>query len=443
MSTSIYTPARPSWLEGSGGGNCSQYWIENDGKPLTSEENAIKNQMKPPYKVPSMEQIRRMPPNGMNVCSTFSGCGGSSLGYKMAGYRVLWANEFIPAAQETYEANHPTTILDKRDIREVQPQDILDATGLSIGELDLFDGSPPCKDFSLAGNRDWESGKVKSYSDTKQRTDDLFAEYVRLLAGLQPKAFVAENVAGMTVGKAKEFLGGYQRDMFAAQEKTVVDMLMDAGYVVRYQVLDAQHFGVPQARRRIIFMGVRKDLAIRFKIESRYPVTLPYTYTVRDAISWIAKVYDGKETTVDASEVPAPTIRGEDGGRSSSSFDQGLSYVEAQSDLARYATGVEWDNLSIGEQSEKYFNLIKASPDKPCPTICASHGSPGIASTTHPFEKRKWSIAELKRICGFPDDFILTGTYQKQWERLGRAVPPVMMAHIGRAVLEHILRKAK
>ena len=112
-----------------------------------------------------MAEIAALPWNGYSAVSTFSGCGGSSLGYKMAGFRVLWASEFIPAAQDTYRANHPATILDTRDIRNVQASDILDAIGMKPGELDLFDGSPPCASFSTAGKREAGWGKVKAYSD--------------------------------------------------------------------------------------------------------------------------------------------------------------------------------------------------------------------------------------------------------------------------------------
>lgn len=410
---------------------------------------------KPPYKVPSMVEIARIPWNGKKVASTFSGCGGSSLGYKMAGFRVVWANEFIPAAQEVYKLNHPTTILDERDIREIEPSEIMDACDLGYGELDLFDGSPPCKDFSMAGNRDWKSGQVKKYSDTQQRTDDLFDQYIRLLDGLQPKTFVAENVAGMAIGEAKDFLGDFQDDMFSGQafkskdgdervfdqNNTVLRKFQNCGYIVRWRILDASKLGVPQARRRIIFIGVRKDIAESHGLEPVYPAPLPYVYSVKDAIPWIVRCYDGKESTVDASTHPSPTILASDGSRPCSSFDQGLGYVEAESDISRYCTGREWEKIKPGESSEKYFQLVKADPNQPSPTICASHGSGGIASVVHPFEKRKFSIAELKRICGFPDDFKLVGTYAKQWERLGRAVPPVMMKHIAGAVRRHILSK--
>jgi len=93
--------------------------------------------MKPPYRIPSMSEIAALPPNGFNVVSTFSGCGGSCTGFKMAGYKVLWASEFVPAAQETYRANHHGTILDTRDIRQIKPEEIKDAIGNV--EIDVLD----------------------------------------------------------------------------------------------------------------------------------------------------------------------------------------------------------------------------------------------------------------------------------------------------------------
>jgi DNA (cytosine-5)-methyltransferase 1 len=106
--------------------------------------------------------------------------------------------------------------------------------------------------------------------------------------------------------------------------------------------------------------------------------------------------------------------------------------------MGRFAIGREWDKLKPGEASDKYFNLVRPHPDQPCPTICASHGHPGVASVTHPTEKRKLTIEELKRICAFPDDFVLSGSYSQQWERLGRAVPPVMSFHIARTIRDEI-----
>jgi DNA (cytosine-5)-methyltransferase 1 len=113
---------------------------------------------KPAYKVPTMREIADLPWNGYKVASTFSGGGGSCTGYRMAGYDVVYANEFIASARDTYKANNPNSFLDSRDIREVSAKSILDAVNLEVGELDLFDGSPPCSAFSTAGAREKRVG---------------------------------------------------------------------------------------------------------------------------------------------------------------------------------------------------------------------------------------------------------------------------------------------
>lgn len=114
--------------------------------------------------------------------------------------------------------------------------------------------------------------------------------------------------------------------------------------------------------------------------------------------------------------------------------------VESETDISRYAIGAEWDKLKAGEQSSKYFSCVNVDADKPCNAIMASSGSfPSAAQPLHTTERRKFTIEELKRICAFPDDFVLTGTYAQQWERCGNAVPPVMMQHIARTVATEVL----
>lgn len=419
---------------------------------------------KPPYRVPTMAEIRAIEPNGFNVVSTFSGAGGSCLGYRMAGFRVLWANEFIPAARDTYKLNHPDSILDARDIRTVTGAEILEATGLKRGELDLFDGSPPCASFSTAGKREAGWGKVKQYSDSAQRTDDLFFEYSRLLDELQPKVFVAENVSGLVKGSAK----GYFIEILKA--------LKACGYNVKAALLDAQWLGVPQKRQRIIFVGVRNDLGL----DPVHPTPFKYRYSVREALPWIETVWNfpggdydkkGERVPLDASEA-MPTIQatmqrvplaegkqivaieGANGfnGHEYQTADEPaatiqanrtLNVIEAETDISKFSIGEEWAKLRPGETSDKYINLARPNPNDACPTVTAMGGISSIAGVTHPFEKRKFSIAELKRICAFPDDFELTGTYTQQWERLGRSVPPVMMSHIAKTIEKEILCKIK
>lgn len=380
---------------------------------------------KPPYCVPMMSKIAEVPYNGYKVVSTFAGAGGSSLGYRMAGFKVLWANEYDPPAQDTYRANYPTTILDIRDIRQVTADEILWETGLKSGELDVFDGSPPCTVFSTAGQREKAWGR-------SNRTEDLFFEYTRLLKGLQPKIFIAENVSGLVKGVAKGYF------------KLILAELKACGYKVKAQVLDAQWLGVPQMRARVIFCGVRNDLSA----EPAFPKPLPYRYSVRDALPWILKVQHAGNSNVrhpiwKPSELPSPTCCSSGAEVSPTAYLSGGTYIEAETDISRFAIGKEWDNIEQGHNSEKFFNLARPDIDKSCPTITAQGGNSSMASVTHPTEKRKFSIAELRRIGSFPDDFILTGSYAEQWKRVGNSVPPVMMFHIATTVREQILDALK
>jgi len=359
--------------------------------------------VKPPFRLPSMAEVAAARGTaGLTVASTFAGCGGSCLGFEMAGFRTVWANEFVPAAREVYAANHPGVPLDDRDIRKVQPADVLGAVGLERGELDVLNGSPPCASFSMSGKRDAHWGEVKKYSDRKQRTDDLFFEFVRLLDGIQPRAFVAENVAAITQGVAVGYF------------KEIVRALEGAGYRVACRILDAQWLGVPQTRRRAIILGVRKDL----DREPDFPKPLGYRYSLRDVLPDLKRR---------AAMVGPGLVR--DGSIVGTAIEKEWRKLTPYRGKLR-----EWARLHPGQKSSKYLNLIRASPDEPSPCITAAGGGRGVASVTHPYEPRKFSIDELRRVCGFPADFVLTGTYQQQWERLGRAVPPPMMRAVAAAL---------
>jgi DNA (cytosine-5)-methyltransferase 1 len=352
-------PAPTVMAGGIGGGNTSQYRIWNDGTDTWHPDMT-----KPSYRVPSMAEIRAVPWNGLKVASTFAGGGGSSTGYRMAGCKVVYANELTESARDSYAANMaPGTVLDGRDIRTVQAEDILTATGLGVGELDIFDGSPPCVSFSTAGKREAGWGRVTTSHDATQRQDDLFHEFARLLKGLQPRAFVAENVSGLIKGTAK----GYFLEILRA--------LRACGYRVEAKLLDAQWLGVPQSRQRLIFVGTRLDLDAR----PAFPAPLGYRYSVRDALPWI------------------------------SGHDRIIHDTRGQ---PQYSGGDITERPSVS-------------------VLNHAHSFGGVKGT----ERRKFTIAELKRICAFSDDYVLTGSYADQWARCGNAVPPVMMFHIASALV--------
>lgn len=402
--------------------------------------------MKPDYKVPSMKEIAKVKgTNGYKVVSTFSGCGGSCLGFEMAGFDVVFASEFVEEARKVYALNHPNVPIDKKDIRKLTPNDILKATGLEVGELDVLEGSPPCASFSTAGKREEGWGEIKKYSDTHQRTDDLFFEYARILKGLQPKLFVAENVAGLIKGSAKGYF------------KQIIRELKSCGYRVEAKVLDAKWLGVPQTRNRLIFVGVREDL----EAPILWPQPFPYKYSIRDACPWITNDHaigkanfgknEGNEIKKHKIDYPAEAVTTRDiggkahllllndlpvGGEDWFNHLKSLGHPDCDEieyeivSIEEYAIGKEWLKIKKGQSSQKYFNLLRTDAEKPSGAITATAGTVGAAGVVHPSECRKFTIPELRRICAFPDDFILTGGYQKRWERLGRSVPPLMMKSI-------------
>tara|TARA_R110002167_G_scaffold176613_1_gene376141 strand:+ start:222 stop:1217 length:996 start_codon:yes stop_codon:yes gene_type:complete len=185
--------------------------------------------------------------NSLKVFGTFICGGGSTMGYKLAGFEHLGGVEIDPPIADVYKTNHNPKYLYVEDIRDFAdrtefPEDLYD--------LDILDGSPPCSSFSMAGNREKDWGKEKKFREgqTVQTLDDLFFDYIKLAKKLQPKVIIAENVKGLIQGNAKV----YVRKIKAALE--------DAGYKVQLFLLNAASMGVPQKRERVFFICQRKDL---------------------------------------------------------------------------------------------------------------------------------------------------------------------------------------
>jgi DNA (cytosine-5)-methyltransferase 1 len=272
----------------------------------------------------------------------------------------------------------------------VKACEILKAINLKPRELDLMDGSPPCASFSVCGSKSSAWGKVKKYSDTKQRVDDLFFEYIRLLREIEPKVFVAENVKGLVSGQAKGYF------------LSILKELKDSGYRVEARVIDFVRLGVPQYRPRLIFIGVRKDL----NMNPVFPKPEEHLVTLKEALDGLVPRVN--QEAIDVSE----------------------------------DTKQIWHHTPIGKApKDTAFNFRRNTWKKPSYTVVQSGGDEWIKNIMHPDECRKFYIDELKRICAFPDDFILTGTYEQQYERLGRAVPPLAMYKISKTIQTEILDK--
>lgn len=379
---------------------------------------------KPPYVPLTMQIVNASPLSGLTHVSTFSGGGGTCIGFRLAGYRTLWANDVEAHARQCYRANLEAPI-DGRDIRTITATDILTSVGLRAGELDVFEGSPPCTAFSTAGKRAKGWGQTKTHAGhTQTNVEDLFFEWLRLLDGLRPRAFMAENVAGMVRGVAK----GYFKD--------VIRQMKALGYRTAAQILDAQWLGVPQRRTRVIFIGVRDDQ----DIEPRFPKPQPYFYSVRDALPWLtaARFDTGghfqKEEFIDRA---SPTIL---------ASSQNSSHYQATGPLSRQTCPLDQGRSDRAipmppcrqRETGKAFMAVDVDPDAACPTVTRSGGT-DLSLPDPDVKRRRFTMAELRRVCSFPDDYVMEGSYTRQWERLGNSIPPMMAYAIAATLRDTLL----
>ena len=374
------------------------------------------------------------------VISTFAGGGGSSTGYRLAGGKILCINEFVEEARNTYKENYPTTPILPDDIKELTGKDLMDAAGVSVGELDILDGSPPCSAFSVAGKLShnvheeehvdlfgnvtikkvtgkhsdgW--GQTKNYSDGKmvENIEDLFFEFLRIAEEIKPKVIIGENVKGLTIGEAKEY---YNK---------ITNQFGNIGYDVSSKVLDSRYFGVAQTRTRVFFIGVREDvttdIGITFmNIESIFPQKSREVITLKEAL--VGLEYDEDEVKYLTDKFSNTAYWKHTGSR-------------MPNDPKKVLTGM--DNHPIGH----HFNLKRVSQYLPAPTITAMGSGDTTAGAFHWNEPRKLTLGELKRIMSLPDDFKLTGKWNQKAERCGRMVPPLLMKTIASSVYENVLEK--
>jgi len=364
------------------------------------------------------------PSNGLMLVSLFAGCGGSSLGYKMAGYDIRLAVEWDAKAIACYRRNFPSTVIFGGDIATLDGRQALRLAGLKPGELDVLDGSPPCQGFSMAGKR--------RFADSRNR---LFEEYVRLLCAFRPKALVMENVSGLAKGKMKLAFAEMMRALKAA------------GYRVSCRLLNAWWYGVPQSRQRLIWVGIRDDLATG----PSHPLpTTRRPVTVGEACPWIASLrYDPRGNVkgryYNVAEEPAPTLLSgaSVGGLQSYHFSVSAPLPtdpHSPEELMptrlpeHYAVSRAYRRLGIGEKA-RYYSLVKADPGKPWPTLNSLWGHTlSLAAVCHPFEPRRLTIREAKILSGFPPWFDLEGSYGESWVLICNSVPPPMAEAVGRHV---------
>ena len=329
------------------------------------------------------------------VFSCFACGGGSTMGYKLAGFDVLGCNEIDPKMIEAYKANHNPKYAYLEPIQTFKLRNDLPQ---ELYELDILDGSPPCSSFSMAGNREKDWGKEKKFREgqAEQILDNLFFDFIDLAKKLRPKVVIAENVKGLLLGNAKQYVRKIYREF---------DL---AGYYVQHFLLDASKMGVPQKRERVFFIAMRKDLAE------------PFLYNA-DMFTIVPKLeLEFKET-----EIPFEEIS-----------DNTDLTIKDNTEVSKYYDLVDFgQSFSTKHPKGHFFGDYKANPKEPLNTICAdpNHGA------WHP---------TIKRMINF-NEAILGGSYAMDYNfvtnnpkyLIGMSVPPVMTAQIAKQVYEQWLSK--
>lgn len=331
------------------------------------------------------------------VFSCFSCGGGSSMGYKLAGYDVIGCNEIDPKMMKAYITNlnpkYPflepiQTFKDRTDLPE------------ELYNLDILDGSPPCSSFSMSGNRenDWGKEKVFTEGQTEQVLDTLFFDFIDLANKLQPKVVVAENVKGLMMGNAKK----YVRKIYEEFDK--------AGYYVQHWLLDASSMGVPQRRERVFFIALRKDLADPFIVQ-------------KDMFTFVPKL----ELIFNESEIPFKEI--DDINVTETKVKLYPSYLKCWKDCKI------GNNFSTVHHKKMLHNANKVDPNKVLPTIPA-HKDGGSYHWKYP---RHLTDKENCLAGSFPLDYDFLQLRSKYL--IGMSVPPIMVAQISTEIHNQWLSK--
>lgn len=323
----------------------------------------------------------------MKIVSFFAGAGGLDLGFSKAGFDVIWANEFDKDIWSTYRLNHPETILETRSITEIQAEEVPDCDGII--------GGPPCQSWS-------EAGALKGIEDKRGQ---LFFDFIRILAAKQPKFFVAENVSGMLFKRHDEALNN------------IKEMFKNAGigYDLSFAMLNAVDFGVPQDRKRVFFVGIRRDIGISFK----FPEPLPHTLSLKDAIE------DLRETAVPALELQNTNKEG--------------CIVPNHEYMTGGFSSMYMSRNRVRSWDEPSFTIQASGRHAPLHPQAPKMVSVGTDKREFVQGKeklyRRLSVRECARIQTFPDDFIFDYTkINTGYKMIGNAVPVQLAYNLAKAI---------
>ncbi len=352
----------------------------------------------------------------MNAIDLFAGCGGLSKGFMDAGFNIIVGVDNDQAALNTFEKNHNGAIALKADLSK---QETFDEIKRIAGEreIDVVIAGPPCQGFSLTGPRNFDDERNK-----------LYLAVIEIVKQYSPKAFIIENVPGMAT-------------LYEGQIKDeILKRFKKLGYNIECKILCAADYGVPQMRKRLIFMGIRKDLGKPRFPEATYT---PDNYrTCRDAISDLPSL----EFSIGADEsqyIQEPLTEYQRLMRGDCNVlhnHLGTNHTQMVIDtIALVPEGGNYKDLPEGWGESRKFHMAwtRLNGNTPARTVDTGH-----RNLFHYQHNRVPTVRESARIQSFPDNFVFTGTKTQQSRQVGNAVPPLLGQALGETILE-ILKESE
>ena len=343
----------------------------------------------------------------INVIDLFCGCGGLSLGFENAGYNILLGIDNNKPALDTFEKNHIGGKTICGDITKIHGFDIL--SKVDGKPIDVVIGGPPCQGMSLSGFR--------KFDDPRNR---LYLSFIRIVKELQPKAFMIENVPGLVSlfdGKIKD---------------NIIKRFEELGYCVAYKILCAADYGVPQNRRRVIFVGIKGDTKFEF------PKPQNKIVTTKMALSDLPPLTDNLGS--EQMEYVSPAQNDYQKAMRQGSLGVYNHIAANHSDKVKKIISLVPDGGNYKDLPEEYKNSrnfhvawTRFPSDKPAPTIDTGH--------RHHFHyeyNRVPTVRECARIQSFPDRFIFSGTKTEQFKQVGNAVPPLLAEAIAEKLKQYL-----
>jgi len=324
----------------------------------------------------------------MDIVSFFAGAGGLDLGFQQAGFNVVWANEYDKEIWETYEKNHPNTILDKRSIVDIPAEEVPQCDGII--------GGPPCQSWSEAG----------AARGIKDKRGQLFYDFIRILEAKQPKFFLAENVSGMLINKHSEALNGI-KELFKNA---------GVGYELSFQMLNASDYNVPQDRKRVFFIGIRKDLNFKFQFPTNTFPKIALEEIITDLREGVLAGLEFNNTNGDNCFIPNHEY-----------MIGSFSTIYMSRNRVR-----SWDEQSFTIQAGGRHAPLH--PQAPKMKFIEQNKRVFVPGKEHLY--RRLSVRECARIQTFPDDFIFH--YKKiaaGYKMIGNAVPVNLAKFLANSIM--------